>query len=105
MNAPKTIEVLRLLEAKIWIENDFSGARHVVAQHEGMEPFTYATFHYRYGYTDNAGTLHAANNLAIQLGANEPVEIRQRDMPKMLDAEEIRAQIAALQSLLKSESQ
>lgn len=93
------------METKIWIESDLSGARHVVAQHEGMEPFTYATFHYRYGYTDNAGTLHAATSLAVQLGANEPVEIRQRDMPKMPDADEIRAQIEALQSLLKSANQ
>lgn len=100
MEPLKTVRVAKILETTIWIESGFAGDRYVVVQHEGMEPFTYATFHYRYGYTDNAGTLHEATRLALQLGATEPVQIRQRDMPKMPDADEIRARIEALQALL-----
>jgi hypothetical protein len=61
-----------------WIENDMMGARHVVVQRENLEPFTYCSFNYCYGYTDNASTLHAATVMALSLGAMEPVEQRMR---------------------------
>ena len=60
----------------VWIESDWFGARHVVVQHEGCEPFRFASFHYDYRYTDNAGTLRNATRLAVALGATEPVEMR-----------------------------
>jgi hypothetical protein len=72
--------VVEILPTRIWVESDLLGARHVVLQHEGMEAFTYASFHYRYGYTDNSGTYAAAEALATQLGAAQPIEHRTRDM-------------------------
>lgn len=76
---PQVVQITRILDTAVWVENDcLSGSRHVVVQHEGCSPFTYATFHYRYGYTDNAGTHAAATQLAIELGATEPVEVRAR---------------------------
>jgi hypothetical protein len=67
-----------ILPTAIWIENTIFGQRIVVAQHEGMDAFDYAVFNYRYGYTDNASTERAAIQCALSIGANEPVEIRQR---------------------------
>jgi hypothetical protein len=72
--------VVEILPTRIWIESDMMGARHVVMHHQDYgEPFTYASFHYDYAYTSNAGTWGAANNLALALGATEPVEQRSRD--------------------------
>lgn len=84
MSALTPVQIVKVYETKIWIENDILGDRHVVAQHETCEPFTYATFHYNYRYTDNAGTLEAARALAISLGAAEPVEMRHRGLAAAL---------------------
>lgn len=73
-DAPIVIEVY---PAKVWIESDFNGARHVMVQHQAHnQPFKYASFFYNYAYTDNAGTWKAAERLALALGAAEPVEHR-----------------------------
>ena len=76
------IQIVRMLKTAIWVEDDIFGARHVVAQHEGMQPFIYCTFNYGYGYTDNAGTFAAADAMAVSLGATQPVEHRPRAMPE-----------------------
>lgn len=68
-----------ILPTAIWIENDLFGGRHVMLQHEGMEPFNYASFFYNYAYTSNSGTYDAANALALSLGGQMPIE--QRDRP------------------------
>ena len=74
-----TAKVVEILPTKVWIESDMMGARHVVMHHQGYgEPFTYASFHYDYAYTSNAGTWDAAHSLALALGATEPVEQRAR---------------------------
>lgn len=78
--AVPTVKVVEILPTKVWIESDMMGARHVVMHHQGYgEPFTYASFHYDYAYTSNGGTWDAAHRLALDLGATEPVEQRQRD--------------------------
>jgi hypothetical protein len=73
------IEV-QILPTKVWIENTIFGQRIVVLQHEGMEPFDYCQFNYRYGYTDNASTWAAAQEMARSLGAMEPIEVRYRQL-------------------------
>ena len=98
--AVPTVKVVEILPTKVWIESDLMGARHVVMHHEGFgEPFTYASFHYNYAYTSNSGTWDAAHRLALQLGATEPVEQRQRDL-HIPTADELRAELAAMQKLL-----
>jgi hypothetical protein len=72
--------IVEILPTKIWVEGDILGNRIVVVQHEGMEPFDYATFGYRYGYTDNATTHRMATKLAVELGAEEPVEQKLRSL-------------------------
>ena len=97
-----TVKVMEILPTKVWIESDMMGARHVVMHHQGYgEPFTYASFHYDYAYTSNAGTWDAAHGLALALGATEPVEQRQRDF-HFPTADELREQIKGMQGMLAS---
>jgi hypothetical protein len=77
-DAIPVVTLVRILPTAIWIEDDIFGARHVMCQHEGCEPFCYASFHYDYAYTSNASTHAAATKLALELGATEPVEKRMR---------------------------
>jgi hypothetical protein len=93
VRAVMTATVVKVLPTRIWIESGIMGERVVVAQHEGYEPFDYATFWYDYRYTSNMGTWDAARNLAIALGAVEPVEERHRGFD------------AALQELLSAPEQ
>lgn len=65
-----------------------------------MEPFVYARFGYDYAYTSNAGTWDAAKKLALSLGATEPIEVRQGEMPEMPTADDLRKQISELTSML-----
>ena len=76
----ETVALVHVYPTAIWIESDIMGARHVVLQHEGCDPFTYASFHYDWRYTSNAITHDQAEKLAYALGATEPVEHRTRDM-------------------------
>ncbi|MGJ7613926.1 MULTISPECIES: hypothetical protein [unclassified Variovorax] len=69
-----------ILPTKIWIENTIFGQRIVVVQHEGMPSFDYCIFNYRYGYTDNASTWAAAQDMARSLGAVDPIEVRYRQL-------------------------
>lgn len=97
-------KIVEILPTRIWVESDMLGSRHVVMHHQGFgDPFTYATFFYDYAYTSNGGTWDAAHNLALALGATEPVEAKQRDLDlTMPSADEVRAQIDSLTELLKS---
>ena len=76
----QTATIKEVCPTKVWIESDFAGARHVMLQHDapGAEPFCYATFNYHHHYTCNSMTFAAARDLAVKLGAAEPVEERQR---------------------------
>ena len=79
------------------------GERVVVLQHEGCEPFDYAVFNYDYRYTSNAGTHEAARQMALSLGATEPIEQKHRPFPAMPTKLEMRLQVAALMQLLEDE--
>lgn len=99
MEPMQRVEIVRMCKTDVWIEDDFFGGRQVVVQHEGCDPFTYASFNYDYRYTSNAGTLSAATELAMQLGATTPVARKSR-APEALNKEKIKRQIEALQDLL-----
>lgn len=77
----QTVTLVEILPTRIWIEDGICGERVVCLQHEGCEPFDYAVFNYSYAYTCNAGTWEAARNLALSLGATEPIERRHRGFP------------------------
>ena len=101
-NAVKHIEAVtvEICKTAVWVENDLFGGRHIVVQHEGHEPFTYASFNYDYRYTSNASTLSAAQQMAISLGAKEPIEFRTRELkPFSYSREELAEQIKILQQL------
>lgn len=93
--------LVEILPTAIWIESGMMGERVVVLQHQGCEPFDYATFAYDYRYTSNSGTWEAARSLAIALGAKEPVEQRQREFDfKLPTPDGLREQIKAMQEML-----
>lgn len=94
-----TATLVKVYPTRIWIESGMMGERVVVLQHEGCEPFDYATFGYDYRYTSNSGTWEAARSLALALGATEPVEQRQRDF-HFPTADELREQIKGMQEML-----
>jgi len=76
----EALEVAKVYERKIWVEGDFMGAKHVMIQHDDgkSDPFCYCTFNYDYGYTDNSMIRQQAENMAISIGAKEPIEHRHR---------------------------
>ena len=76
MNTVKVAHVVTVYPTAIWIESGWCGERRVMLQHEGCEPFAYATFGYDYRYTSNAGTFEVARKVALDLGATEPIEQR-----------------------------
>lgn len=92
--------IVKVMPTKIWIESGMFGERVVVLQHEGCEPFDYAVFGYDYRYTSNAGTLAAAEALARNLGATEPIEHRHREL-KLPTAKCLRKQMADIKSALE----
>jgi len=96
---PVNVRAVEILPTRVWIEDDLMGARHVMLQHEGFHAFCYASFHYDYAYTSNAGTHAAAHELAKKLGATEPIEQRTRDLT-FPTAEETRQQIKQMQDYL-----
>ena len=78
----ETAKVVKVYERKVWVEGDMMGDKHVMVQHQapGCEPFCYCSFHYDYAYTDNASIRRAAERIALELGAVEPVEFRERPL-------------------------
>ena len=91
--------LVEILPTRVWVESDMFGGRHVMLQHQGMEPFTYASFHYNYMYTSNSGTWEAAHALARSLGAVDPIENRQRGF-NFPTADELREEIKSMQEEL-----
>ena len=77
------VQLVEILPTAVWIEDTMFGERAVMLQHEGCEPFAYATFGYDWRYTSNAGTWSAAHNLAVALGGVEPIEHRHRGIPRV----------------------
>lgn len=108
-----TATIVKILKTDIWIEGDLWGDKHVVVQHEGMKPFTYASFHYNYAYTSNAGIRDQATALAVSLGATAPVQERNREFifpkqeemdaaAKLLDTESQRDKLVSMLKLAKN---
>lgn len=75
----EVVEIVKICETKVWIESDILGCKHVMLQHEGCEPFTWCTFNYDYRYTSNGKIWAAAENMAIALGAVEPIDRKHRE--------------------------
>ena len=84
MEEVEQVKIEKVFERKVWVESDILGAKHVMIQHDDgeHEPFTYCTFHYGYGYTDNSSVWRSAEKMAIALGAKDPVEQKSRPIPK-----------------------
>lgn len=76
------VSIVKIIETKIWIESDIAGSKHVVIQHQdgASLPFTYCSFFYNYAFTSNASIRQAAENMAIALGAKEPIEYKERSL-------------------------
>ncbi len=92
--------VVHVYQTKVWIESDMFGSRFVMMQHETCHPFEYCQFGYDWAYTSNSGTLSAATEMAIKLGATEPVEHRSREL-KVMPKDELRRVIADMQATLE----
>ena len=92
--------VVHVYQTKVWIESDMFGSRFVMMQHETCRPFEYCQFGYDWAYTSNSGTLSAATEMAIKLGAKEPVEHRSREL-KVMPKDELRRVIADMQATLE----
>ncbi|WP_299197003.1 hypothetical protein [uncultured Amphritea sp.] len=73
-------KAIKVFERKVWVESDFMGDKHVMIQHQDgkSDPFCYCSFHYDYAYTSNSTIRQTAENMAIALGATEPVEHKSR---------------------------
>jgi len=76
----QTAKIVKIFERKIWIESDFLGAKHVMIQHDDgvSEPFCYCSFNYDYAHTSNSQIRKEAEDMAVSLGAKEPVEYKSR---------------------------
>ena len=76
----ETAEVVKVYKRKVWIEDDFTGNKHVMIQHQDgkSEPFCYCTFNYDYAHTSNSVIRQEALRMAKRLGAEEPVECKLR---------------------------
>jgi hypothetical protein len=72
--------VVKMFDRKVWVESDIMGDKHVMVQHQDgeSEPFCYCSFHYDSAYTSNITIRQAAENMAIAIGASEPVEHKPR---------------------------
>lgn len=79
----KVVQVVKVYPTACWIEDTIFGERRVMLQHEGCEPFAYASFGYDYRYTSNAGTWSAAHECAKALGFEEPIEHRPGSFPRI----------------------
>ena len=65
------VKVVKVYPTFYWVEKDLFGSAHVMVQHEGMHPFTYATFNYDYAYTSNAGVHNTVVALMERMGIAE----------------------------------
>lgn len=93
------VNIVKVYKKDIWIADGMMGERVVMMQNEGHEPFEYAVFNYDYRYTSNSQTHRAAHQLAVELGAKEPIRHATRE-PQKPSADELRALIAEAQQML-----
>ena len=82
MTNKKTVKIVDFIGREVWIEDDLTGNKHIMIQYQDGEsdPFCYCTFHYDYRYTSNAIIQKVAEELAMALGASQPVECKTRPM-------------------------
>jgi hypothetical protein len=74
--------IVEILPTAYWVESDFFGGKHIMIQHEGMEPFCYCSFHYNYAYTSNATIHNQAVRMMENLGIKEAdIVWKQRPFP------------------------
>lgn len=69
-------QIVKIYGQDVWIEEDIFGSCHVMIKHEveDAEPFCYCSYNYDYRYNSVSGVKELANNMAINLGAKEPVK-------------------------------
>ena len=63
--------IVEILPTAYWVESDFMGSKHIMVQHEGMEPFCYCSFYYNYAYTSNAQMHREAVEAMAKFGIKE----------------------------------
>lgn len=70
------MEIIKIYEKGIWVENDIAGNRHIMIQHKdgNHEPFCYCTLYYDYAYTSNSNIKIQAEEMARKLGAKDLIE-------------------------------
>ena len=78
----QTVEIVKIFPTHYWVESDVLGTKHIMVQHEGMEPFTYASFNYDYAFTDNATIHMQIVNMMKQFGVEEKdIDWRSKSWP------------------------
>ena len=67
----KTAKIVKVYDTHVWVETDMFGDKHIMMQHETMEPFCYASFHYNYAYTSNGQIHMEVVNMMKRFGVEE----------------------------------
>ena len=81
----QTVEIVEILPTQYWVESDFMGSKHIMIQHEGMEPFCYCSFHYNYAYTSNSVIHKMAVRMMENFGIKEAdIVWKYREFPSTL---------------------
>jgi len=65
------VKIVEILPTQYWVESDFVGSKHIMIQHEGMEPFCYCSFYYDYAYTSNSQMHREAVQMMERFGIKE----------------------------------
>lgn len=76
--------IVEILPTAYWVESDFFGGKHIMIQHDGMNPFCYCSFYYDYAYTSNS-IIHAmAVKMMENFGIKEAdIVWKQREFPSV----------------------
>lgn len=87
MTDNSTVKIEEVYEKEIWVESDIMGAKHVMVKHSHSthSAFCYCTFNYHYGYTSNAQIAQQAIDMAVSLGAKEPVVMKSRTLDETIN--------------------
>lgn len=80
MSDIKTVEIVKILPTKVWVESDFFGSQHIMIQHEDMHPFQWMTINYDYAYTSNS-TNDSLMNMMLKSINQNPDEIERKLRP------------------------
>lgn len=84
----QTVEIVKIFPTHYWVESDVLGTKHIMVQHEGMEPFTYASFNYDYGYTSNSQIHNDVVAMMARFGIEEKdIVYKYRDRHNVYESE------------------